>query len=72
MFLKLLMSLLLPSRRAVLIHASGVVIQGEGVIFLGDSGAGKTTTARRLGREGAMRIADDLTILHASRSGSFH
>jgi len=66
MFLRLVMSLLLPSRRAVLVHASAVVSHGEGLIFLGDSGAGKTTTARRLGREGAMRIADDLTIVHAS------
>lgn len=65
MFLRLLASMLLPSRQAVLVHASGVISEGEGVIFLGDSGAGKTTTARRIGREGAMRIADDLTILHA-------
>ena len=64
MFLRLVTSLLLPSRGAVLVHASGVVCQGEGVIFLGDSGAGKTTTARRVGREGALRFADDLTIVH--------
>jgi hypothetical protein len=63
MFLRLLTSLLLPSRRAALIHASGVVSQGQGIAFLGDSGAGKTTTARRLGREGALRFADDLAIL---------
>jgi hypothetical protein len=63
MFLRLLASLLLPSRRGLLIHASGVVVQGEGLVFLGESGAGKTTTARRVGREGALRIADDLAIL---------
>jgi len=63
MFLRLLTSLLLPSRRAVLVHASGVVSEGEGVVFLGESGAGKTTTARRAGREGALRFADDLAIL---------
>lgn len=67
MFLRLVTSMLLPSRRALLVHAGGVVSQGRGVIFLGDSGAGKTTTARRLGREGAMRVADDLTILHVGR-----
>lgn len=64
LFLRLLASLLLPSRGGLLIHASGVVVQGEGFVFLGESGAGKTTTARRAGREGAMRIADDLAILH--------
>jgi hypothetical protein len=66
MFLRLVTSMLLPPRRAVLVHASGAVSQAEGVIFLGDSGAGKTTTARRIGREGALRLADDLSILHAS------
>jgi len=63
LFLRLLASLLLLSRQRVLIHASGVVLQGEGLVFLGESGAGKTTTARRAGREGALRIADDLAIL---------
>jgi hypothetical protein len=63
-FLNLLASLLLPSRDAVLIHASGVVVDGEGLVFLGESGAGKTTTARRAGREGALRIADDLAVVH--------
>jgi hypothetical protein len=63
-FLNLLASLLLPSRSAVLIHASGVVVDGEGLVFLGESGAGKTTTARRAGREGALRIADDLAVVH--------
>ena len=63
LFLRLLASLLLPSRNAVIIHASGVVVDGEGLVFLGESGAGKTTTARRAGREGALRIADDLAIL---------
>lgn len=66
MFLRLVTSMLLPSRQAVLVHASGVISRGDGLIFLGDSGAGKTTTARRIGREGALRIADDLTILHVS------
>lgn len=68
MFLRLVTSMLLPSRRAVLVHASGVVHRDEGLIFLGDSGAGKTTTARRIGREGALRIADDLLILHVDRA----
>jgi len=67
MFLRLVTSMLLPPRHAILVHASGVVDRGECIIFLGDSGAGKTTTARRIGREGAMRIADDLTILHVSQ-----
>lgn len=69
LFLRLLASLLLPSRQGVLIHASGVVVEGEALVFLGESGAGKTTTARRIGREGAMRIADDLAILRIGGGG---
>ena len=67
MFLRLVTSMLLPTRRAVLVHASGVAIREHGHIFLGDSEAGKTTTARRIGREGALRFADDLTVLHVGR-----
>jgi len=64
LFLRLLASLLLPSRQGLLVHASAIVVQDEGLLFLGESGAGKTTTARRAGREGAIRIADDLAIVH--------
>ncbi len=67
MFLRLITSMLLPTRRAVLVHASGVAAAGHGYVFLGDSGAGKTTTARRIGRDGALRFADDLTVLHLGR-----
>jgi hypothetical protein len=67
LFLRLLASLLLLPRRGLLIHASGVVAQGEAFVFLGESGAGKTTTARRLGREGALRISDDLAILRVEQ-----
>lgn len=66
MFLRLVMSILLPSRRAALIHSSGVVSSGNAVLFLGESGAGKTTTARRVGREAALRFADDMAIIHVS------
>jgi len=69
MFLRLLTSLLLPSRNGTLAHASAVVVADQAVLFLGDSGAGKTTTARRIGREGALRIADDLAILRVDDVG---
>jgi len=70
MFLRLVASMLLPSRRAVLVHASGVVSEREGVVFLGDSGAGKTTTARRIGREGALRFADDVVVIRIPEQGA--
>lgn len=49
------------ARRGVLVlHASAVHRAGDALVFLGASTAGKTTTARRLGREGLRRLADDM------------
>lgn len=46
-------------RRRLLVHASAVLVDGRAVLFLGDSGAGKSTTAERLEAEGLHRVADD-------------
>jgi hypothetical protein len=61
--LRILLSVLLAERGGFLVHASAVVIDGRAVLFLGHSTAGKTTTARRLGREGALRVADDIGLV---------
>ena len=42
------------------LHASAVSIEGRGLILLGDSGAGKSTSAADLCLRGAELIADDL------------
>jgi hypothetical protein len=58
--LKLLCTLLgVVHRSRVLVHASVVLINGRAVLLLGDSQAGKSTTAERLHDEGLVRIADD-------------
>lgn len=58
--LKLLTVLLgVVVRQRVLVHASAVLLDGEAVLFLGESEAGKSTTADRLENEGLTRIADD-------------
>ena len=41
------------------LHASCIVIQGKGVLLLGDSGSGKSDLAIRLMSRGAMLVADD-------------
>lgn len=50
------------------LHASGVVLDGSGVGFLGQSGAGKTSLAIRLALRGLPMLTDDL--LSISRSAS--
>lgn len=62
--IRLITELLLAPDGAVLLHAAAVTVDESAWLFLGDSGFGKTTTARRLGREGAMRLSDDTLVLH--------
>ena len=43
----------------MLLHASCVLWNNKGILFLGDSGTGKSTAALRLIEKGAVLIADD-------------
>ena len=61
-------TLALARRGVLLLHASAVHHQGDALVLLGASGAGKTTTARRLGRQGFQRLADDLIALDLAAS----
>lgn len=68
----------LARRGVLLLHASAVAHPAgaqpaqpappDAVVLLGASGAGKTTTARRLGREGLRRLADDLIAVDLAAS----
>jgi HPr kinase/phosphorylase len=49
--------------KSVIIHASCIALDGQGVLLLGKSGAGKSDLALRLIHEGAMLVADDRTVL---------
>jgi hypothetical protein len=64
--LRMLLGLLLPAYGGLLVHASAVALGGRVHVFLGASGAGKTTTARRLAGEGATLLAEDLLVLKTS------
>lgn len=48
---------------AVLLHASSVVLRGKAIVFAGDAGSGKSTTAAILHRLGYAVLADDVTEL---------
>lgn len=56
-------------RGATCLHASAVEIDGAAVVFPGATGAGKSTLAAALVRQGQRLIAEDVVPLMASRDG---
>ena len=66
---ELLFRHLLPNYGSVLLHACGIEWKGRGYLFVGSSGAGKSTTARLWKAAGATILNDDRTILEASPNG---
>ena len=54
------MSILLYQRKFLVLHGSVIDIDGEAVIFLGNSGDGKSTTAAALHTAGYKLINDDV------------
>lgn len=54
----------LALRGEVVLHASGSVIDGTGVAFLGPSGMGKSTLATALGQRGHPVLTDDCAVVH--------
>lgn len=55
-----ILAILLNQRGILVLHASAVIINGEAVAFLGDKGAGKSTLAAYLQKQGHGLISDDL------------
>jgi hypothetical protein len=64
-----LMAQLLRQRGCLPLHASGVAIDGHCVLFLGESGAGKSTTAAAFYARGHGVLADDVGAVRAAGSG---
>jgi hypothetical protein len=61
--------LLLRLRGVTCLHASAVSIENRSVVFVGAEGAGKSTTAAALAREGFGVISDDVAALVESPEG---
>lgn len=57
------MAVLLHRRGLLTLHGSAVAIDGRGSVFLGDKGAGKSTTAAALIRAGHPLVTDDIVAL---------
>jgi hypothetical protein len=64
------LGLLLRIRGVTCLHASAVVFDGQAVAFVGSEGAGKSTTAAALARQGYAILSDDVVAL-AELDGSF-
>lgn len=52
-----------------MIHATAIAIDGNGILFLGPSGSGKSDLALRLIDRGAMLVSDDVVIVTADNHG---
>lgn len=62
----------LPARGALLVHASAVERGGHAQVFAGVSGAGKSTIAAMLdGAAGFVRLADELVVLASGAPGGW-
>jgi hypothetical protein len=69
-FLGPVLGILLRLRGITCLHASAVSIGGYAIAFVGDAGAGKSTTAAALARRGYSVISDDIVALF-EREGIF-
>ncbi|EDQ03429.1 HPr kinase/phosphorylase (plasmid) [Sulfitobacter indolifex] len=58
--LGIVMSIVLERRQVLCLHASAVNVNGQAALFLGDKGAGKSTTSAALLHRGHLPVTDDL------------
>lgn len=62
-------AMLLQARGAFLLHGSALSVDGEVVCFLGDKGAGKSTTAGAFLRAGHLLLTDDIVAIEGLEEG---
>jgi hypothetical protein len=67
-FLRILLSLHLVRTGGLLLHAASILREGSGYLFVGRSGAGKSTIARRAGPGGAVS-SDEISLVRPSGDG---
>ncbi|MBA1139827.1 phosphoenolpyruvate carboxykinase (ATP) [Mesorhizobium neociceri] len=56
-------ALLLHQRGLLILHASAIAVGGKSAVFMGDKGAGKSTTASAMLRDGHRLLTDDVVAL---------
>jgi len=65
---QILLTRLLADRRGLLVHSAAAILGGKGLLFVGHSGAGKTTTTRLI-QERAEILCDDRNIVRCMDDG---
>ena len=65
---QILLTRVFADRQACFIHAAGMDIDGKGILFVGHSGAGKTTAARMMKKQGIV-LCDDRIIVRRQPEG---
>jgi hypothetical protein len=60
---ELLMVNYLARGRGVMLHACGIALNGKGILFVGESGAGKSTMAGICGKEKGVEVLSDDRII---------
>lgn len=67
-YLRVAIYMFLIENQHILIHASGIVRNNSGYLFLGPSGAGKTTAARNCIKSNFKILNDDTMIIYKDKS----
>ncbi len=67
--LDLIKILYIQSRQLFCLHGAALAFDGRGILLSGESGAGKTTTALALAREGFTLLSDELALLDPDSPG---
>jgi len=70
-FLGPVLGFVLRWRRVTALHASAVEIAGSAVVFCGDAGFGKSTTAAAMALRGNCVVSEDIVPLEASNPGFY-
>jgi hypothetical protein len=65
-----ILGVLMRRKGIACLHASAVSVNGKAVLFAGDAGAGKSTTAAAMARRGHAVLSDDVVAI-AERDGQF-
>jgi hypothetical protein len=70
LFLDIVIPLVLSQQASLVLHASGVLISGKMIAFLGETGQGKSTITAGLGQRGFPVVTDDCLVVE-EKEGQF-